>query len=340
MTMCPLPIDWLDLLEGRPSPASRAHLTDCARCRNVVAALDSAAVAEPLSLRGTGGPRPLPTGDDIADVSFGDIRWLAPADADVRLPVLVLGVVDDADGAVDVVPLSLDRDAATSVDLLLGVDESTSGVPWRLAFRHQTLAAAEALGGRFSVLTGAGVQRVDAAKNGAPEAERSGPDLESDHDPRLRADEWMRTVLTAATPTWASEDDDESGEPVPPTAAATATGQVLRFELRWRTGATFEQLAAATSRYQPQTRWATVDTPWGVHVNARLLMDHAHDALLLDPVEVHGLDRPVILVVHTSLLDHPLTLTAILREGEPVVVATSDSGISEHDVDYVEMLLP
>lgn len=43
MTGCPLPIDWLDLRDGRPRNASHKHLDICPSCRAVAALLDEQA---------------------------------------------------------------------------------------------------------------------------------------------------------------------------------------------------------------------------------------------------------------------------------------------------------
>ena len=139
--MCPLPIDWLDLLDGRPSAASRSHLNDCAACRTVVASLEAARGAGPLRvpMPDSRQPRPALASSDDSNITFGDLRWLEPPDGEVWLPVLVLGIVEEADGAIDVAPLSLDRDAATSVDLLLDAADTTTAVPWRVAFRRRSL---------------------------------------------------------------------------------------------------------------------------------------------------------------------------------------------------------
>jgi hypothetical protein len=116
---------------------------------------------------------------------------------------------------------------------------------------------------------------------------------------------------------------------------------VLQFALRWLSAAEpLQQLAAATSKWSPQILWATLDAGWGLHIVARLTTDYATDNLLLEPVSVQGLERPVTLIVRTSIGDYPLMLQVRLREGEPVVVAAEDAGLSEHDVEALELVLP
>lgn len=341
--MFPLPIDWLDLLEGRPSAASRAHLDDCAACRTVVASLDAVRGADPLRgpVPDSWRPRPTLASIDDSNISFGELRWLEPPDSEVWLPVLVLGIVEETDGAIDVAPLSLDRDAATSVDLLLDAADTTTAVPWRVAFRRQSLAYSAFLKATFGTLTDGGRRLVNEALDGAAPAERTGPELESDHDPRLLADDWMRPLLAAAAE---ALDMGESGDVPPSHSHADASplqGKVLQFALRWESvKEPIQQLAAATSQCSDRTLWATLDASRGLHVAARLLTDYETDRMLLEPVSVHGLDSPVTLIVRTSVGDHPVVLQVRLREGEPVVVAAEDVGISEYDIQALELLLP
>lgn len=341
--MCPLPIDWLDLLDGRPSAASRSHLNDCAACRTVVASLEAARGAGPLRvpMPDSRQPRPALASSDDSNITFGDLRWLEPPDGEVWLPVLVLGIVEEADGAIDVAPLSLDRDAATSVDLLLDAADTTTAVPWRVAFRRQSLVSPAFVKARLGTLTDGGRRVVNKALDGAAPAERTGPELESDHDPRLLADDWMRPLLTAAAEALdigESEDDSPASSPAD---ASPQQGKVLQFALRWElVNEPMQQLAAATSQLSARTLWATLDASWGLHVAARLLTDYATDRLLLEPVSIHGLDGLITLIVRTSVGDHPLMLQVRLHEGEPVVVAAEDTGISEYDIEALELLLP
>jgi len=341
--MCPLPIDWLDLLHDRPSAASRAHLDDCTACRTVVASLEAARSNDPLRMPMPDNwqPRPVLASSDDSDITFGDLRWLEPPDSEVRLPVLVLGIVEDAAGAVDVAPLSLDRDAATSVDLLLDAADTTTAMPWRIAFRRQSLVSPAFIKAQLGTLTDDGRRVVNEALDGAAPAERTGPELESDHDLRLLADDWMRPLLTVAAEALDIGENEDDSLASSSADASPQQGKVLQFALWWESvNKPMLHLAAATSRGSARTLWATLDASWGLHIAARLLTDYATDRLLLEPVLVHGLDRLVTLIVRTSVGDHPLMLQVRLHEGEPVVVAAEDAGISEYDVEALELLLP
>jgi hypothetical protein len=343
MTMCPLPIDWLDLLDGRPSAASRAHLDDCAACRTVVASLEATRDADPLGVPvpDSWQPRPELASSD-SNITFGELRWLELPEGEVRLPVLVLGIVEEANGAIDVAPLSLDRDAATSVDLLLDAADTTTAALWRVAFRQQSLVSPAFIKAQLGTLTNRGRRVVDEAIEGDAPAERTGPELESDHDSRLSADDWMRPLLAAAAETVdvdESEDDSLASSPV---EASPQPGKVLlQFALQWESvSEPTQQLAAATPDWSARTLWARLNASWGLHIAARLLTDYTTDRLLLEPVSVQGLDYPVTLIVRTSVGDHPFMLQVRLHEGEAVVVAAEDAGISEHDIEALELLLP
>jgi hypothetical protein len=342
MTMCPLPIDWLDLLDGRPSAASRTHLDDCASCRTVVASLEASRGADPLmaSVPDSWQPRPALASSD-SNISFGDLRWLELPEGEVRLPVLVLGIVEEANGALDVAPLSLDRDAATSVDLLLDVADTTTAAPWRVAFRQQSLVSRAFIKAQLGTLTSRGRRVVDEAIEGAAPAERTGPELESDHDPRLSADDWMRSLLAAAANTLDVDESEGDSRAPSPVEASPQPGKVLHFALKWASvNEPIQHLAAATPQVRARTLWATLSSSWGLHVAARLLTDYSTDRLLLEPVSVQGLDHPVTLIVRTSVVDDPFTLQVRLHEGEPVEVAGEEAGISEHDVEALELRLP
>ena len=234
MTTCPLPVDWLDLLEGRPSVAARAHLDGCASCRAVVAALTDGLPDPPMIPQRVGGATTNVRAvfDDVADpvIVEGQQRWLTVDGADVRLPVLVLGLVDEDSGSadlddagaettaaagtsmpslVDIVPLWTDRENATSADLLLDESDTTTGVAWRAVFRRQTTVPADLLTDLFGSLTMTGEAAVAHALAGRLPPERTGVELESEFDPRLTADEWMTDVLYRAV-----ERVEESGDPL------------------------------------------------------------------------------------------------------------------------------
>jgi hypothetical protein len=363
MTACPLPIDWLDLLDGRPSVATREHLAECASCRALVDALAATAGERAdarIALRLSAQHRhraPLITTMAPRDVTAGQIWWLAGETADQRLPVLVVAV-DGGNGGneplIDVAPLWTDEDNATPADLLLNESDSTTGVRWRVAFRRQTLVHRPSLDTLAGTLTASGQELLNEALAGHIPAERSGPELESDRDPRLAALAWMDPLLAA---TAAGMDDDDEADELPTSAVEPLTavrpsldlavslptsGKVLLFQLKTRrdTAVRSDKLAAASPSVGKSVTEATIqDDTIGISVIAVLWSDYHTDELQLHPQEVHGIDQPVRLIVHSPLLAAPASFEARLEVGRPVTLTTGEP-ITELDVQALEMQLP
>lgn len=331
MTECPDPIDWLDLLEGRPGAAARPHLNGCPRCRAVVAAIRD---AEAGPLRAPVGPPdalPEPSGRPPRQ---GDICWLETTGADMRLPVLITAS-EGLEGFVQVVPLWIDEDSATDPDVVLRPENSTTGLWWRVAFRAQALTAPGALSYVFGALTESGAAAIETAQDGQQSLELTGLPLESDHDPRLAALSWMDPVLAGAGELAAT-----AGGGAPPAAGTGSPGAlVIPFRLAWaRKPSASHKLAAAPSAYDAEERWAEIDSDAGMSIRAILRTDPASDDLLLDPIAVSGLaDRPVFLVIVSGLLESPETVKTTLAAGRPVVLAAGARGIGERDVEGLEL---
>jgi hypothetical protein len=362
MIACPLPIDWLDLLDGRPSVATRAHLDECASCRAVVDEL-TATIDERADDRGIQQlsaqhrrRATLTTNTVQPEVTAGQIWWLTAETLEQRLPVLIVAVAKDEDTSqplVDVAPLWTDEDNATASDLLLNESDSTTGVRWRVAFRRQALIRGASLHALAGTLTASGQGLLNEALAGHIQAERRGTELESDNDPRLVADAWMDRILAGAA---ASVNEDDEGAELPAvsetlTAAGpsvdliaidSTSGKALAFELKLRrdtAGAQSHKLAAASPIVGKSVTEATLrDEATGIRVTAVLWADYRTDELLLRPQEVHGVDRPVRFVVRSPLLASPVTVEALLEVGRPVTLTTGEP-ISELDVQELEMYL-
>jgi hypothetical protein len=125
----------------------------------------------------------------------GEMWWLDCGEQWV--PVVVLdNKVEDDRFALDVVPAGIEVDDLDCLDLLLLPAETSSGRPWRLIFRCQSIIDRRKLRERFGALTPAGWSRVHEAVWGdgiAPE--RRGPRLESDYDPRLETYHELTALL-------------------------------------------------------------------------------------------------------------------------------------------------
>jgi hypothetical protein len=309
--------------------------------------------------------------DDVTDpmIVEGQLRWLTVDGADFRLPVLVLGLVDEdsepnlddadtgtaaADGTsvpplVDIVPLWTDRENATSADLLLNELDTTTGIAWRVAFRRQTTVPADLVADLLGSLTTTGEAAVAQALAGRLPPERTGAELESEFDPRLTADEWMTYVLHRAF-----ERVEEPGEPLV-TGRFLATKADLRPNMVWTdvSGVTYVlelkrvpepettqyALAAASARYRRSALWAHLRGVAGRTFDASIRWDRHNDRLLLQPQVVEGFgDVLVVLIVRSSQLTEPLKVTTEMRPDTDVILSEG-AGISDRDIESLELQL-
>jgi hypothetical protein len=344
-------MDWLDLLDGRPSPADRAHLADCPSCRALIDSLETTSAGEPRLNNNRSAASPVKLEEHATALAAGQMRWVAPSDADVRIPVLVLDVdtdepvesdADMVDDTVHVVPLWTDRENATSSDLLLDAEDSSTGVPWRVAFRRQTILPAHAIGNELGELTSSGRGKVSSAEDGIIAPEFSGPDIESEFDPRLSADDWLGEVLQLSR--------TSSGEP---TAAgnknifishrfADNEPKVLPFVIKPRDTPSNHDVALAAASLKwvesSESRHASI-TAADVFVDAAIRwlgVTERLDRLVLHVEQVSGLHQPVVLIVYAK--GQAFEVPARLEPGADIVLA-EDLNISERHVDALEMRL-
>lgn len=353
MSTCPLPIDWLDLLAGRPSVATHAHLDSCLSCQAIVESLNDAETEAPrvavLNELAAWARRATWFTGSWSDTTptAGEIWWLAAEDVAARLLVLVLDVVEElTEEAFDVAPLWVDDDNAVPGDLLLNQEDSTVGIAWRVAFRHQTVVTRRALGSCAGSLTDSGKASLLDALTGFIRASSTGAALESDFDPRLSADAWMREPLMPAA---AAADEEDLADSDPDLDKHTATGtftvdtnlMAFVFDLtRKRVGsqASYRLAAAPPSAGKLVTEAVLHDHTYAIHIVARLWLDSRSDQLRLRPLVVSGLTGPVLLVLNSRHLEHPVEVETTLDVDEEVTLA-SGVGISEHDIESMEMQL-
>jgi hypothetical protein len=353
MNTCPLPIDWLDLLAGRPSVASRAHLDSCPSCRAVVESLSDADTDSPnltaLSQVGAQARRDVwltaPTSEKTP--SAGEIWWLAAEGMANRLLVLVLDIVEEyVEAAFDVAPLWIDEDNAVPGDLLLDEADSTTGVRLRVAFRHQTIITRHVLSSWVGSLTDSGKASLENALTGLVPAAFTGVALESDVDPRLFADAWIRELMMTVASTLDEEKLRDSNQSTPLDSADVVVtkpgGTVFLFQVkRYRQDAprTSQRLAAAApSGGNSVTAAILHDNVHAIYIEAKLWLDSKADQLRLSPIRVSGLTGPVRLILHSRHLENPVEVETTLDTGEDVTL-TSEAGISELDVESMELQL-
>ncbi len=238
--VCPLPVDWLEYLQGAEEIPMTRHLEGCGSCRTLVEDLQP--------------EQPMPIGWATSFVGITDAVWQedrpakpAPAEFWFSAPSFQLSngmfpggatsednvfsysnvdralllIIDapteshDTSYWLDVVPVLSDIEAATDTDLLFGADESTLGSPWRALFAHQCKVTNAQLDTRVGALTHVGVGALTAALEGTIGEERWGVALQGPDDPRALLDEHLEQAFLRLRTPWllATETSGQQAEP-------------------------------------------------------------------------------------------------------------------------------
>lgn len=228
---CPLPIDWLEYLEGRSefTVGLENHLAECPSCRVLLATLKAAPVTTvkndwAASFRGRLDGvwhEERPQTPARAEFWFSSSGYELPREAPLRkgggfaLPsfsyenlnrtlLLVVGDPEPEHGFdwIDVVPVLSDVERATETDYIFCSAESSLGSPWRAMFAHQTKVAREQLDTRVGMLQGSGIQALHEVLNDADEETRWGLTLEDMYDPRAYEPDYFDESLRALRTPW------------------------------------------------------------------------------------------------------------------------------------------
>lgn len=262
MVHCPLPIDWLDYLEGVLDAPDASHLRTCGSCREVVAALrsqqpgsvGSRTVAAPKSFSAwtaIGKTRPSPgevwlTVNAMQDGAFS-------FESDTQIPVLVLNMRGSGKSLwFDVAPVGFDPETATQTDLILQTDETSLECEVRLMFRLQTVLGQEQLHTCVGTLRPVGQEVVDQALRGSLPSDRVGLPLDNEDDERLIRDASLAEALRRLGSYWSFVNESAETE----TTALVFTLHKARRIQRIATRA--QPLAAASASSGPLTRSASV----------------------------------------------------------------------------------
>jgi hypothetical protein len=349
MGRCPLPVDWLDLLEGEPSPASRAHLADCRSCRAVVHALERG-VAEtrlegPLDQIQSRRARPAWEERRPHRASFGEIWWTAESfeaagveyrDLD-RLPVLVVDVAEPSEEDwLEAVPLWTDWENATSSDVLLERDDTSADIPWRTVFRLQTVLHRAQLDRCIGSLTKKGEELLRDVLSGSFRDARFGTQLTDEFDPRLYADRWME-VITATLGRYhatAEEADAETTRDEEPGEV-----EVLIFSLKnvaLENEAETYSLAAKAAASGQAAKHAVIEHGNRV-LEGYLTHEISADRLSFEAIRASGFPAMVRLVVRSSRLPKPVASPPFVATEGAVVAFADGLGISHFDVEEMEL---
>jgi hypothetical protein len=237
---CPLPVDWLDYLDGEREPELAEHLAGCRSCQVLVASLQAeipTTVPADWSEAFTGRTDAVWHEDRPANPAPAEF-WFSAADFDLdqvvvgavgsgktssfayhaldRVLVLVLSHPDeDHVGWLDVVPVLSDVEGATDTDFLFSSEENTLGAPWRALFAHQLKVARRQLDTRVGSLSELGASTLFAALAGDADEARWGVPLQHFDDPRARLDDQLEEALKRLRTPWLvlhdADDRDEQG---------------------------------------------------------------------------------------------------------------------------------
>jgi hypothetical protein len=345
MTNCPIPVDWLDLLEGRPSVAEHAHLNGCPSCAAVVAALSrDSSVSEPLAVSRIVGREvtaarrlPQPPAFDTAEV--GQLWWTVEVpDADARLAVLLIGTEEE--GSVDwfnAVPLRPNDGLGTSTDVLFLSDDTSTGLDWLALFRSEFVLSQAQLDSPIGELAESGARLLNDILAGYGPITRSGNLIESEDDPRLGVDEWISVAARILASEYASigegQEEAETERAARPLLVLTVSRQAAPKDQ------VPHQLAAATS--SSALLWVRVtgaDTRIGAHVDGWLRLNERgkHEELVFEIKEARGIPGRVPIVLYTKVRQEAIVTEAELTPGSYVILG-ADLGISEFDIERVEI---
>jgi hypothetical protein len=346
MTSCPLPVDWLDLLEGRPTVAENAHLAECPSCAAVVAGLSAdsltaerlAAKALTVGAEVTAVGLPLPPA--LQGPAIGQLWWTVEVpDVDACLPILLIGTEED--GPVEwfnAVPLTADDGLGTNGDVLLLPEDTSTRLAWRALFRHQFVLSSGQLDTPIGEVTESGARLLDDVLAGHVPITRGGNLIESEDDPGLMADEWIGVAsrILASGYAWRIERREES------VATEPAQGILLVLNLSRQAAPKEEalhKLAAATPSSALQWVRATGENSRiGAHVDGWLRLNERadHEELVFEVKEARGIPGRVQIALYTKVMREAIVAEAELEPGNEVVLA-ADLGISEFDIERVEI---
>lgn len=262
---CPLPIDWLDYLEGEMPGEAENHLRDCPSCRQVLSLLreqtgnmPSLAWAKDLaSLEGARlveesvpNPAPAELWLSAGEWTFHDAEYRPPE----RSLVLVLSDALEETGNYswyDVAPVRTDVEEALPTDLLLNANESNLDCSLRVVLAFECKVERRQLESRVGSLADVDIVVSALSDNGS--SWRWGNPLESQEDPRLWWETDFLETMSSLRGPWLQCLDraKQASEDSPPPAEA----EILTFVPKeWVEPVDERELVAASSR-ERKTRW-------------------------------------------------------------------------------------
>lgn len=339
--MCPLPIDWLDFLEGRPSEAKADHLDMCVSCAALVNRLQQSAgqapvkaiswVQEPSLSSWKEGSQP--------DVAFGQIWLCAPNftedgfsyELGVSVPLLILGIENRDDGPwVDSVPLWNELELATASDLLLEPDATTLATPLRALFDLQGRLARRQLASCVGNLTAIGRMVIDRTLGGY-NADSHG--YASAEDPRVVASTDLLRSAVGALQSFALYGRDRPADKHQVSIVSTTERVSHPLNLHWEAErAPFHTDLLLAASTDPRERRFVVEFKEGPRWFRGILRhDLWHgDLILLEIEDIEGIDTPVQILIRTSQSE--TVSSPFIPKRDAKAVLTQGAGIALDDI--------
>jgi len=345
---CPLPVDWLDYLDGGASEELGAHLRECVPCQLLVATLrhdlPSRANTSAVDLRHTHS-WPHWREDKPHSPTLGDIWWSvqSPTLDVTSLARALLLVISDPwpEGGrswAHVVPLSTDIETATSLDLLLARVDSDVAVPWRALLRYQTVAERKDLDSRIGTLTPSGRALLDQVLAGRAPVERLGSAIAGPLDSRVALPEAASTALRRLGRGYALL--HEEGEAAkPPTRVASFAMRQTRRQSPTPEGLA---LAAASSAASENVIWS-VDIPGRGRLQGRVEYRLSEDQLVFVVEDIEEKERGLHSAARIALSSERLATPTASQPFVPAVgqeiLLGRDLGIFPEEINQLELRL-
>jgi hypothetical protein len=343
---CPLPIDWLEYLEGAHSEALASHLPACLPCQLLVEELGRTPRPRLQPSMPKSNVWPCWPEAKPSSPSFGDIRWTAESlgatgKSVTRVLVLLVSDAWEESGRswCDIVPLSTDIENATSVDLLIQRTDTGLGIPWRMLSRYQTIANIRDLGARIGELTNSGREIVKKALVGHAPEDRYGTPIEGSNDTRARTPEELDRTIQMIGRQYAEILESET--------VSVKTSRILSFEMhpmpiRPVVATQPASLAAATGA-EPEGNYWFVQIPARGRIEGRVEHKYSEDELLfvIENVteEQLGLQTTAWITVWAAKQEEAVTSQPFHPTANERVVMGRDLGVFPREIRRLELRL-
>lgn len=268
---CPLPIDWLDYLEGEKPAEMKEHLHDCPSCREALSLLGEQVgnVPSPTWTKHLTGledahlteeravnPAPAELWFSAGEWTFHDTEYRPPE----RSLVLVLSEASREIGEhswYDVAPVRTDVEEALPTDLLVTAKESSLNCSLRIVLTFECKVERRQLESRVGRITD--IDLVISALGDETSAWRWGNPLESPEDTRLWWEPGFSETMDALREPWLQYLDDSQDEEaeMSPRLETGPQAEVLDFfPVEWAEQAAEPELVAAASQRDAKKLWS------------------------------------------------------------------------------------